>query len=121
GRSHGAASEPDHGGGGEPDEARLRRDRRTPQHHRQRPVRGALPGPRRRHSRRAPRHLLLTDRFRLEPEAHNPRANRQVPAGGEEVPLMLRVRTLYACSAGETARYYTRYLDEPDEEPGRWR
>jgi conjugative relaxase-like TrwC/TraI family protein len=34
---------------------------------------------------------------------------------------MLRVRTLYACSAGETARYYTRYLDEPDEEPGRWR
>lgn len=34
---------------------------------------------------------------------------------------MLRVRTLYACSAAETARYYTRYLDEPDEEPGRWR
>ncbi len=34
---------------------------------------------------------------------------------------MLRVRTLYACSAGETARYYTRYLDEPDEDPGRWR
>lgn len=34
---------------------------------------------------------------------------------------MLRVRTLSACSAGETARYYTRYLDEPDEEPGRWR
>lgn len=34
---------------------------------------------------------------------------------------MLRVRTLYACSAVETARYYTRYLDEPDEEPGRWR
>lgn len=34
---------------------------------------------------------------------------------------MLRVRTLYACSAGETARYYTRYLAEPDEEPGRWR
>ena len=34
---------------------------------------------------------------------------------------MLRVRTLYASSAAETARYYTRYLDEPDEEPGRWR
>ncbi|CAN5796545.1 hypothetical protein BH23ACT2_BH23ACT2_07200 [soil metagenome] len=34
---------------------------------------------------------------------------------------MLRVRTLYACSAVETARYYTRYLDEPDEKPGRWR
>lgn len=34
---------------------------------------------------------------------------------------MLRVRTLYACSDAETARYYTRYLDEPDEEPGRWR
>ena len=34
---------------------------------------------------------------------------------------MLRVRTLYACSAAETARYYTRYLDEPDEEQGRWR
>lgn len=34
---------------------------------------------------------------------------------------MLRVRTLYACSAAETARYYTRYLDEPDEEPGQWR
>ena len=34
---------------------------------------------------------------------------------------MLRVRTLYACSAGETARYYPRYLDEPDEDPGRWR
>ena len=34
---------------------------------------------------------------------------------------MLRVRNLYACSAAETARYYTRYLDEPDEEPGLWR
>jgi len=34
---------------------------------------------------------------------------------------MLRVRTLYASSAAETARYYTRYLDAPDEEPGRWR
>ncbi len=34
---------------------------------------------------------------------------------------MLRVRTLYASSAAETSRYYTRYLDEPDEEPGRWR
>ena len=44
-----------------------------------------------------------------------------MPAGGKEVPLMLRVRTLYACSAAETARYYTRYLDEPDEEQGRWR
>jgi conjugative relaxase-like TrwC/TraI family protein len=32
------------------------------------------------------------------------------------------VRTLYACSAGETARYYTRYLEEePDEQPGQWR
>lgn len=55
------------------------------------------------------------------PRTRSHRTNRQVPAGGKEVPLMLRVRTLYACSAAETARYYTRYLDEPDEEPGRWR
>src|SRR5687768_5293792 len=34
---------------------------------------------------------------------------------------MLRVTTLYACSAAATARYYTRYLtDAPGEAPGVW-
>jgi hypothetical protein len=34
---------------------------------------------------------------------------------------MLRVTTLYASSAGATARYYTQYLTQaPGEEPGRW-
>lgn len=36
---------------------------------------------------------------------------------------MLRVTTIYASSAGASARYYTRYLaeDEPGEDDGRWR
>jgi len=36
---------------------------------------------------------------------------------------MLRVRTIYARSAGASARYYTRYLDRsgPGEEQGQWR
>ena len=34
---------------------------------------------------------------------------------------MLRVRTLYAASAGVTAAYYTQYLSEsPDDVPGVW-
>ncbi len=34
---------------------------------------------------------------------------------------MLRVRTLYAASAGVTAAYYTQYLTEsPDDVPGVW-
>ena len=34
---------------------------------------------------------------------------------------MLRVRTIYARSAGASARYYTRYLAGPGEEHGQWR
>jgi len=34
---------------------------------------------------------------------------------------MLRVTTLYACSAASTAQYYTRYLTQADgEQPGQW-
>lgn len=33
---------------------------------------------------------------------------------------MLRVRTIYAASAGASAKYYTRYLAEPGEEHGQW-
>ena len=33
---------------------------------------------------------------------------------------MLRVTTLYASSAETTAAYYTRYLSDGDEQPGRW-
>ena len=34
---------------------------------------------------------------------------------------MIRVTTIYAASAGASARYYTGYLTEPDRElPGRW-
>ncbi|MAT06410.1 MAG: hypothetical protein CL424_15335, partial [Acidimicrobiaceae bacterium] len=34
---------------------------------------------------------------------------------------MIRVTTIYAASAGPSARYYTGYLTEPDGElPGRW-
>jgi len=34
---------------------------------------------------------------------------------------MLRVTTLYACSASATAKYYTKYLTQaPGEQPGVW-
>jgi conjugative relaxase-like TrwC/TraI family protein len=48
-------------------------------------------------------------------------SREQTGARGLVGVLMLRVTTLYACTAASTAQYYTRYLTQADgEQPGQW-